>query len=54
MLQRFGENATAAATTRGACVTYHVWADEHTPSYWRTHMAAYLHFYASALGHCSS
>jgi S-formylglutathione hydrolase FrmB len=39
---------------RGTRVTYHVWAGAHSPSYWRTHMAAYLRFYASALAHCSA
>jgi S-formylglutathione hydrolase FrmB len=38
---------------RGVDVTYHVWPGAHTPSYWRTHMAAYLRFYASALASCS-
>jgi S-formylglutathione hydrolase FrmB len=39
---------------RGARVTHHVWAGAHSPYYWRTHMAAYLRFYASALAHCSA
>jgi S-formylglutathione hydrolase FrmB len=33
-------------------VTYHVWPGGHTSSYWNSHMAAYLRFYASALATC--
>jgi S-formylglutathione hydrolase FrmB len=39
---------------RGAQVSYHVWPGRHAPAYWRAHIAAYLRFYASALGRCSS
>jgi S-formylglutathione hydrolase FrmB len=34
-------------------VTYHVWPGAHTRTYWNSHMAAYLRFYASALTTCS-
>ena len=39
---------------RGANVTYNAWPGAHTASYWDSHMAAYLSFYASALEQCSS
>lgn len=38
--------------SRRAHVTYHVWPGGHTGSYWNSHMAAYLRFYASALATC--
>jgi S-formylglutathione hydrolase FrmB len=34
-------------------VMYHVWPGGHTGAYWNSHMAAYLHFYASALANCA-
>jgi hypothetical protein len=34
-------------------VIYHLWPGAHTHSYWDSHMAAYLQFYASALATCS-
>jgi len=37
---------------QGVAVTYHVWPGAHTGSYWSSHMAAYLRFYASALTTC--
>jgi len=39
---------------RGVDVTYNAWPGAHTASYWDSHMAAYLGFYASALEQCSS
>jgi S-formylglutathione hydrolase FrmB len=30
----------------------HVWPGTHGSNYWKTHMAAYLRFYAGALSHC--
>jgi S-formylglutathione hydrolase FrmB len=39
---------------RGVNVTYNAWPGAHTASYWDSHMAAYLSFYASALEQCSS
>jgi S-formylglutathione hydrolase FrmB len=44
----------AVLRSRGVHVAYHVWPGGHTTSYWRTHMAEYLGFYASALATCSS
>jgi S-formylglutathione hydrolase FrmB len=38
---------------RGDAVTYHVWPGAHTGSYWNSHMAAYLRFYADALADCA-
>ena len=37
---------------RSVHLTYHVWPGGHTGSYWRSHMSAYLGFYAAALGDC--
>jgi S-formylglutathione hydrolase FrmB len=37
---------------RGIAVAYHVWPGGHTHSYWNSHMAAYLRFYANALATC--
>jgi S-formylglutathione hydrolase FrmB len=37
---------------RGVAVSYHVWPGGHTGSYWNSHMAAYLRFYAHALATC--
>jgi S-formylglutathione hydrolase FrmB len=42
----------AVLRSRGEHVVYHVWPGAHTQSYWHTHMAAYLRFYASALAAC--
>ena len=36
----------------GVTVTYHVWPGAHTGSYWNSHMAAYLGFYAHTLAMC--
>jgi S-formylglutathione hydrolase FrmB len=36
----------------GVALTYHVWPGAHTGSYWNSHMAAYLRFYAAALATC--
>lgn len=38
---------------RGVRLVYHVWPGSHTGFHWRTHMAAYLRFYASALAACA-
>jgi enterochelin esterase-like enzyme len=37
---------------RGDRLSYHVWPGGHTGAYWHAHMAAYLAFYARALGTC--
>lgn len=39
---------------RGIAVTYHVWPGGHTGSYWNSHMATYLRFYANALATCGN
>jgi S-formylglutathione hydrolase FrmB len=36
----------------GSHVSSHVWPGAHTMSYWRSHMARYLRFYADALNRC--
>jgi S-formylglutathione hydrolase FrmB len=41
-----------ALRARGARLTSHVWRGAHTGSYWRSHMARYLRFYARALAKC--
>jgi S-formylglutathione hydrolase FrmB len=41
-----------ALRARGARLTSHVWPGAHTGSYWRSHMARYLRFYARALAKC--
>ena len=33
-------------------VTFHVWPGGHESSYWKSHMRAYLRFYAKALAAC--
>jgi len=38
----------------GARVTYHLWPGGHSGAYWRSHMRAYLRFYADALARCST
>lgn len=46
---------TALASTLrggGAHLTFHVWPGAHRGSYWRSHMATYLRFYARALARC--
>jgi S-formylglutathione hydrolase FrmB len=40
----------ALLRSRGVHVQYHVWPGAHTGSYWRSHMASYLRFYAEACG----
>jgi S-formylglutathione hydrolase FrmB len=41
-----------ALRSHGARLTSHVWRGAHTGSYWRSHMARYLRFYARALAKC--
>ena len=38
---------------KGSKLQFHVWEGGHEGAYWRSHWAAYLHFYASALAHCA-
>jgi enterochelin esterase-like enzyme len=47
-------DATFVALLRRDHVTvrYHVWPGGHTGSYWRSHMTAYLRFYAAELAAC--
>jgi S-formylglutathione hydrolase FrmB len=41
-----------ALRAHGARLASHVWHGGHTGSYWRSHMARYLRFYARALAKC--
>jgi S-formylglutathione hydrolase FrmB len=43
-----GDEALASALG----IRMHVWPGAHTSSYWRSHYAAYLRFYAGALARC--
>jgi S-formylglutathione hydrolase FrmB len=39
-------------TSKGGNVVLHVWPGSHGDAYWRSHMEAYIAFYADALARC--
>jgi enterochelin esterase-like enzyme len=39
---------------RGADITFRTWPGGHNGSYWRSHMDAYIRFYAAALSRCGT
>lgn len=50
---RAADTAFAQELRRGgAALTFHVWPGQHGGGYWRSHMATYLRFYATALAGC--
>jgi S-formylglutathione hydrolase FrmB len=51
---RSADTELAALLRRRGPVVFHVWPGGHTGGYWRSHMRAYLRFYAAALQSCSS
>ena len=52
---READRAFVAALRRaGVQVSYHVWPGGHEGSYWHTHMAAYMRFYAAELSRCAA
>jgi enterochelin esterase-like enzyme len=42
----------ALLRSRHVAVTSHLWPGGHAASYWNSHMAEYLRFYASSLDTC--
>src|SRR3954468_19147390 len=49
----FDAPLVGALRAHHARVTSHVWRGEHDGDYWRSHIARYLLFYASALARCA-
>jgi S-formylglutathione hydrolase FrmB len=48
----YDEGFDDALRADGADLSAHSWPGEHNSAYWDRHWAAYLRFYANALGHC--